>query len=190
MHSRLTSQKILYSILVKVACATATSLTYSTVLFWAFLIKVSKLQGSIMFSDSQGFTVNGGTFTNITHHHAASVPSIGDIDLWHEIRVDGDTGIVERAAVRRVYSAQVEGRKSKFMVAIYQGDGAKEEWRRNIAKYTAIRQVSCTFRSSAPELYTQPSQYRSDLWGICSDLTDIRSSKESTVWEHKISSSS
>ncbi|KAJ7315696.1 hypothetical protein DFH08DRAFT_755182, partial [Mycena albidolilacea] len=106
--------------------------------------------GSAMFSDSQGFTVSGGTFTNITHHHAASVPSdrspvstrmipLEDIDLRHEIRVDEDTGVVERVAVRRVYSARVEGRKSKFTVAIYQGDGAKEEWRRNIAKYTAIR---------------------------------------------------
>jgi hypothetical protein len=103
-----------------------------------------------------------------------------DIDLRHEIRIDRDTGVVERAAVRRVYSARVEGWKAKFTVAIYQGDDAKEvrsiafpdiseqsqqEWRRNIAKYTASRQVSCTVRSSAPELYTQPSQYRSDLWG-------------------------
>jgi hypothetical protein len=149
-----------------------------------------------MFSDSQGFTVNGGTFNNITHHHTASVPAGGspvgtrmipleDIDLRHEIRVDRDTGVVERAvvqrvAVRRVYSARIEGRKSKFMVAIYQGDYAQEvrgiafpdiseqpqqEWRGNIGKYTAIRQVSCIVRSSAPELYRQTSQYCSDLWG-------------------------
>jgi hypothetical protein len=49
-----------------------------------------------------------------------------DIDLRHEIRVGRDTGVVERAAVRRVYSARVGGRKSRFTVAIYQGDGAKE----------------------------------------------------------------
>jgi hypothetical protein len=90
-----------------------------------------------MFSDSQAFTVNGGTFTTITHHHAVSVPSGGspvgnrmipleDIDLRHEIRVDGDTGVVERAVVRRVYSARVEGRKSKFTVAVYQWNGAEE----------------------------------------------------------------
>jgi hypothetical protein len=90
-----------------------------------------------MFSDSQGFTVNGGTFTNITHHQFAIISSGGssvgtrmipleDIDLRHEIRVDGDTGVVERAVVRRVYSARVEGRKSKFTVAMYQGNGAEE----------------------------------------------------------------
>ncbi|KAJ7168906.1 hypothetical protein C8R46DRAFT_1092837 [Mycena filopes] len=63
-----------------------------------------------------------------------------DIDLQHEI---GDSGVLRRRhgrnSVRRVYSAKVEGRTSNVTVAVYQGDGADEEWRRDIAKYMAIR---------------------------------------------------
>jgi hypothetical protein len=55
---------------------------------------------------------------------------LGDIDLRHEIQVDRNTGVVgrqrERVCVRRVYSAKVEGRKSNFTVAMYQGNGAEE----------------------------------------------------------------
>ena len=40
------------------------------------------------------------------------------------------TGVVhrqrERACVRRMYAARVEGRKSSVMVAMYQGNGAEE----------------------------------------------------------------
>jgi hypothetical protein len=53
---------------------------------------------------------------------------LGDIDLQHEIQVD--RGVVGRrrgrGCVRRVYSAKVEGRKSDFTVAMYQGNGAEE----------------------------------------------------------------
>jgi hypothetical protein len=67
-----------------------------------------------MFSGSLNFTVTGGTLTNITNHYHESVPSGGstlgtqmippeDIYLCHEIRVDRDTGILERGAIRRVY---------------------------------------------------------------------------------------
>ncbi|KAJ7315781.1 hypothetical protein DFH08DRAFT_419741 [Mycena albidolilacea] len=109
----------------------------------------SASHGSGMFSSSQNFTVTGQNFTNITNHYAASVPSdfrvipLGDIDLRREISVDRDTGVVVRqregTCVRRIYSAKVEGRKSQVTVAIYQGNSAEEEWRRDIAKYMSIR---------------------------------------------------
>jgi hypothetical protein len=103
-----------------------------------------------MFTGSQNFTVTGHTFNNITNYHTTSAPSgelplysailnnrfwvdfrmipLGDIDLQHEIQVA--RGVVGRrggrGCVRRVYSAKVEGTKSDFTVAMYQGNGAEE----------------------------------------------------------------
>jgi hypothetical protein len=56
---------------------------------------------------------------------------MGDIDLLEEIQLNNATGVVgchhpERTRVRRVYSAQIDGRKSGVTVAVYQGDGAEE----------------------------------------------------------------
>ncbi|KAJ7927849.1 hypothetical protein B0H13DRAFT_1860897 [Mycena leptocephala] len=70
---------------------------------------------------------------------------LGDIDLQYEIRVNKDTGVVdrlpERQGVRRIYSARVDGRKSRVTVAMYQGESAKEEWQRDIVQYMSVRQV-------------------------------------------------
>ncbi|KAJ7190482.1 hypothetical protein B0H12DRAFT_1172646 [Mycena haematopus] len=67
---------------------------------------------------------------------------LGDIDLRHEIRLK-DTGIVDydrdRARVRRLYSAKIEGRKLTLTVAMYQGNGAEEQWRKDVAKYMSMR---------------------------------------------------
>ncbi|KAF7340626.1 hypothetical protein MSAN_02134500 [Mycena sanguinolenta] len=108
--------------------------------------------GSGMFSQSQQFTVMGGTFSNITNNNYTthSLPSdfrmipMGDIDLRYPIRVDERTGVAysrppERACARRLYSAKVDGRNSTLTVAVYQGNGAEEEWRREIAKYMSLR---------------------------------------------------
>jgi hypothetical protein len=55
---------------------------------------------------------------------------LGDINLRRQIQVDSGTGVVgcqrERVCVRRVYSAKVEGRRSKFTVVMYEGNGAAE----------------------------------------------------------------
>jgi hypothetical protein len=56
---------------------------------------------------------------------------LGDIDLQHEIHLDDKSAVVgchhgERARVRQVYSARIDGRKSGVTVATYQGDGAEE----------------------------------------------------------------
>ncbi|KAF7340628.1 hypothetical protein MSAN_02134700 [Mycena sanguinolenta] len=93
-----------------------------------------------MFSHSQKFTVTGGTFSNITNNSYTTTPSLpsdfrmiplADIDLRHEIRLDNSMGAAysrprERARVRRLYSAKVEGRKSTLTVAMYQGDDAEQ----------------------------------------------------------------
>ncbi|KAF7377046.1 hypothetical protein MSAN_00122700 [Mycena sanguinolenta] len=112
----------------------------------------SPSHGSGMFSQSQQFTVMGGTFSNITNNNYTthSLPSdfrmipMGDIDLRYPIRVDERTGVAysrppERACARRLYSAKVDGRNSTLTVAVYQGNGAEEEWRREIAKYMSLR---------------------------------------------------
>jgi hypothetical protein len=56
---------------------------------------------------------------------------MGDIDLLEEICLNNETGVVgcghpERTRVRRMYSAEIDGRKSGVTVAVYQGDGAEE----------------------------------------------------------------
>ncbi|KAJ7027267.1 hypothetical protein C8F04DRAFT_1267177 [Mycena alexandri] len=111
--------------------------------------------GGGIFPGSHHFTVAGGTFTNVTKNYvgAPDVPPdfrmipMGDIDLQrqiraHEVRVGEDSGVIFRESrgwVRRVYSAKVEGRKSDMTVAIYEGEAAEEEWRRDIAKYMTVR---------------------------------------------------
>ncbi|KAF7366225.1 hypothetical protein MVEN_00499700 [Mycena venus] len=68
---------------------------------------------------------------------------LGDIDLQHEIHLDNDTGGVdrhcERARVRRLYSARVQGRQLHMTVAMYQGHGAEEEWQKDMARYKSVR---------------------------------------------------
>ncbi|KAJ7809029.1 hypothetical protein B0H13DRAFT_1928141, partial [Mycena leptocephala] len=112
----------------------------------------SSLYGGAFFSGAQHFTVAGGTFKNITKNYTSIpvVPSdfrmipMGDIDLLEEICLDNEAGIVgchhpERTRVRRMYSAKIDGRKSSVTVAMYQGDGAEEEWHQDIANYMTVR---------------------------------------------------
>ncbi|KAJ6561654.1 hypothetical protein B0H19DRAFT_1259317 [Mycena capillaripes] len=108
--------------------------------------------GSGMFSRARHLTVTGQTFTNITNYTAApAVPSdfrmisMGNIDLQseHKIHSDDETGVANfrstRASFRRVYSAKIDGRTSDMTVAMYQGDGAEEEWRQDTARYKSVR---------------------------------------------------
>ncbi|KAJ7679303.1 hypothetical protein DFH06DRAFT_1166274 [Mycena polygramma] len=106
--------------------------------------------GGSIFPGCRGFTVAGGTFTNVTNNYASTpdVPSdfrmipLGDIDLLREIRLNDWEAIKlqrERGCVRRVYSAKVDGRKSGTTVALYQGAGAEEKWRQDIARYMSVR---------------------------------------------------
>ncbi|KAJ6566362.1 hypothetical protein B0H19DRAFT_1066673 [Mycena capillaripes] len=101
-----------------------------------------------MFSGAQNFTVTGHNLTNTTNYYAA-VPSdvrmvpLSHIDLQQEICLENSTGLVNRhriqRSVRRIYSAKIGGQTTT--VAMYQGCGAEEEWRQDLAKYMSIRQV-------------------------------------------------
>ncbi|KAJ6552726.1 hypothetical protein B0H19DRAFT_153732 [Mycena capillaripes] len=100
-----------------------------------------------IFPGSQQFTVAGGTFTSINKHYntAPMVPSdfrmipLGDVDLQHAISAGDVDRNYERARVRKVYSARIDGRMSNMTVAMYQGNGAEEEWQEDIARYMSIR---------------------------------------------------
>ncbi|KAJ6462985.1 hypothetical protein C8R45DRAFT_1026643 [Mycena sanguinolenta] len=86
------------------------------------------------------------TVTNINKNYstASAVPSgfrmipLGDIDLQREIQLDMVSGVVNR---RKLHSAKLLGarEKSDITVAVYQGAGAKQQWRRDIARYMAVR---------------------------------------------------
>ncbi|KAJ7714798.1 hypothetical protein B0H16DRAFT_513973 [Mycena metata] len=107
--------------------------------------------GDGMFAGSQYFTVAGGTFNNIMkiYQAAPTVPpdfrmiAMGDIDLQRELTVNRESGVIEsrgeRKCVRRVYSAKVYRGKSDLTVAVYQGDGAEEDWRRDREMYMSVR---------------------------------------------------
>ncbi|KAJ7669917.1 hypothetical protein DFH06DRAFT_158394 [Mycena polygramma] len=98
-----------------------------------------------MFSGAQNFMLTGHTFQNITYA-APTEPAdyrtfpLGDIDLQREICLDNDTGVVsrrQREGDRRLYSAKVNGQT--FTVALYQGHGATEKWRKEIGTYMSLR---------------------------------------------------
>ncbi|KAF7374310.1 hypothetical protein MSAN_00314300 [Mycena sanguinolenta] len=78
---------------------------------------------------------------NKNYSAAPVVPSgfrtipLGDINLQREIWQD-DEGVIR---LRRLYSAKIEGSDATRTVAMYQGDGAEQVWRRDIAKYMALR---------------------------------------------------
>ncbi|KAJ7775453.1 hypothetical protein B0H16DRAFT_1879847 [Mycena metata] len=100
-----------------------------------------------MFTGSQHFTIAGGIFNNLA---APAAPAgfrmlpMGDIDLQREVMAPTESGGVvelrrEGNRVRRVYSAKVSGRNSNVTVAVYQGEGAEEAWRRDIEMYMSVR---------------------------------------------------
>ncbi|KAJ6464518.1 hypothetical protein C8R45DRAFT_501252 [Mycena sanguinolenta] len=68
---------------------------------------------------------------------------LGDLKLVKEVRLSLQSGVVGRqiqaAGVRRIYHAEIRREPGPVTVAMYQGDGAEEEWRQHVAKYEAIR---------------------------------------------------
>ncbi|KAJ6522883.1 hypothetical protein B0H19DRAFT_1277168 [Mycena capillaripes] len=110
-----------------------------------------RLFSSGMFSSAHDFTLTARNLTNITNNYggALNLPAdfrmipVGDIYLLWEIRLDNDSGIVgrqhERKHIRRMYTARVDGHESSMTVAVYQGAGAEEEWRQDVAKYMSLR---------------------------------------------------
>ncbi|KAJ6512528.1 hypothetical protein C8R45DRAFT_1067778 [Mycena sanguinolenta] len=110
-------------------------------------------RGGALISGSEHFTIAGGTFTNITKNYTMAPPvpadfpriPMGDIDLQREIRL-GSHGRLGIVTFRRLYSATIQRGNSRMTrtVAVYQGGGAEQEWRRDIAKYITVRFVAAT----------------------------------------------
>ncbi|KAF7374188.1 hypothetical protein MSAN_00300700 [Mycena sanguinolenta] len=84
------------------------------------------------------------TVTNINKNYSAAtnVPSgfrtipLCDIDLQREIRLDDISGLI---SLRRLHSAKIEGSDATRTVAVYQGNDAEQQWRRDIKEYMAFR---------------------------------------------------
>ncbi|KAK6996498.1 hypothetical protein R3P38DRAFT_1963051 [Favolaschia claudopus] len=102
------------------------------------------------FPAAQNFTVVGGTFNSVAGNHinAPEKPSdlrkipLGDIYLQTEVHVSGYASVRRwKCPTRRLFSARVWGghHKSRMTVALYEGHGAEEEWRKHVRKYMAIR---------------------------------------------------
>ncbi|KAF7334348.1 hypothetical protein MSAN_02379700 [Mycena sanguinolenta] len=51
----------------------------------------------------------------------------------------GDLKLSAGVGARRIYHAEIRGDPATVTVAMYQGGGAKEEWRQHVAKYKLIR---------------------------------------------------
>ncbi|KAF7337249.1 hypothetical protein MSAN_02277400 [Mycena sanguinolenta] len=67
----------------------------------------------------------------------------GDVKLVKEVRLSPQSGVVGRqsrgVSVRRaVYHAEIRGDPGTVTVAVYQGNGAEEECRKDVAKYESI----------------------------------------------------
>ncbi|KAF7377012.1 hypothetical protein MSAN_00119200 [Mycena sanguinolenta] len=141
-----------------------------------------------MFSDSRRFTVVGGTFTNITNNnytaalrlpHDLRMIPLGDIDLRHLIRKDECVAVVdsqsrERACVRRVHSgkARIDGQESRVTVVMYQGNGAEEEWRRDIATYIHPNIVQICGAASSNGLHA--AIFNDDIFWIVIEFPPFR----------------
>ncbi|KAJ6464421.1 hypothetical protein C8R45DRAFT_499264 [Mycena sanguinolenta] len=68
---------------------------------------------------------------------------LGDLKLVKEVRLSLQSGVVGRqsrgAGVRRLYHAKIRRDPGTVTIAMYQGDGAEEQWRQHVAKYESIR---------------------------------------------------
>ncbi|KAJ6574448.1 hypothetical protein B0H19DRAFT_1063402 [Mycena capillaripes] len=102
-----------------------------------------------MFSGSHNLIVNGKNLTNITNYYTNTVPpptprafrkiQLGDIYLKQEMGAPTVSRRRGQRFIRRVYSAEIEGRKSNMTVAVYEGDAAEEEWLERIEQDSWLR---------------------------------------------------
>ncbi|KAF7353276.1 hypothetical protein MSAN_01515500 [Mycena sanguinolenta] len=105
------------------------------------------------FPWASAFSIRGGAFTsNVTNNVYSLRPEqpsefqtirVGDMKLVNEVSFGPQFGVVgcqtRRVGVRRIYHAEIRRDPGTVTVAIYQGDGAEEEWRQHMAKYESIR---------------------------------------------------
>ncbi|KAF7353124.1 hypothetical protein MSAN_01499800 [Mycena sanguinolenta] len=55
------------------------------------------------------------------------------------LEISQHPGRIEGACARRIYHAEIRRDPGTVTVAMYQGEGAEEEWRQHVAKYESIR---------------------------------------------------
>ncbi|KAF7358262.1 hypothetical protein MVEN_00875300 [Mycena venus] len=118
---------------------------------------------SAFFSHAKHFTVSGGTFTmideaapkdhsgNLNAQYDRNLPldvdfrtiPLGDLNLLHELTLDGRSGVVDRrrgrAPTRRMYTVRIPGLQPVMMAALLQGEAAEEQWRATISRYSILR---------------------------------------------------
>ncbi|KAF8207728.1 hypothetical protein K438DRAFT_343175 [Mycena galopus ATCC 62051] len=108
-------------------------------------------QSTIMFSGASQFTVFAGAITNVGGNYTTAsaatsdfrMISLGDMILLDKVVQDGGYGGTCRrqgqVSVRRMYSARIHGSDSIMTAAVYQGDGAEEQVREKISRYSELR---------------------------------------------------
>ncbi|KAF7374190.1 hypothetical protein MSAN_00300900 [Mycena sanguinolenta] len=88
---------------------------------------------------------------------------LGEINLQQEIHSNRRSGV---ASLRKLHSAKilVDGERLDVTVALYQGEGAKEEWRQDIARYRAIRHTNIVQLYGTASCDLIPLQQMLDLY--------------------------
>ncbi|KAJ6464523.1 hypothetical protein C8R45DRAFT_501368 [Mycena sanguinolenta] len=115
----------------------------------------SALYAGAFFPQASRFNIGGGVFTSNVTNNIYNLPPeqlsdfrtirLGDLKLVKEVRLSSQSGVVGRQSrlgglsVRRIYHAEIRRDPGPVTVAMYQGDGAEQEWQRHVAKYESIR---------------------------------------------------
>ncbi|KAK7006360.1 hypothetical protein R3P38DRAFT_1707264 [Favolaschia claudopus] len=66
---------------------------------------------------------------------------MGDIVLQSELHMDESMYRLGQHGVRKLYSAALDGKAKKYIVAMYEGEGSEAEWKRDVARYMSIRHL-------------------------------------------------
>ncbi|KAJ6543016.1 hypothetical protein B0H19DRAFT_1268193 [Mycena capillaripes] len=112
--------------------------------------QVAEVHSGAFFPTAKDFVVAGGNFKSVMNINQSppSTPTdfrmipLGDLDLRHEIQLKAGSAVVRRrhaACVRRVYTARIAGLPSPMTAAVFQGEGAEEQWRAEISQYSDLR---------------------------------------------------
>ncbi|KAJ7831718.1 hypothetical protein B0H14DRAFT_3143111 [Mycena olivaceomarginata] len=151
----------------------------------------ASINGGAIFSGSHNFTVAGGIFNNVTKISNRPVPRdfpvipLGEIHLQRQLTLDKFSGRYERASVRCAYSARIKGGQSTNTVALYQGDGAEQAWRKDISRYSCLRHptfVQLWAVTSSPTMYG--AIFHDDLIPFEHDLESYHDSHILTLYTH------
>ncbi|KAJ7624625.1 hypothetical protein FB45DRAFT_923892, partial [Roridomyces roridus] len=96
-----------------------------------------------LFSHTKDFVIEGGNFTNINYPPPSKPPNfreipMGDLILNHEIPGASDSKWIVRRHNRKLPN-YIMGLQSPMTARIIEGPGAEEQWRKEIALYSYLR---------------------------------------------------